>query len=264
MNITRRHFMTGAAAAALASSHSSFAQSQPSPKAAEVIPGTDTVLKFHKDGSVRPFAGNTVICHLPAQCGMRDVMSDLREQLKTSPFRNRLGLTTVDSYHMTIFAGANDQGRKASGWPVYVSQGATIEHCNAAVMERMQTLRLQYELPFRVMIDVPATLSYPRACTLRMKAVNDQEEKNLRSVRDQLAEAYGFRLPGHATYAFHVTMSYQMTPFTDSERKEYQDLLAAYVQKMVAEQPVLELGNPEYCTFADMLRFTPSLLLACH
>ena len=114
---------------------------------------------------------------------MRDRMAEFHDRLSASSFAGRLGLTTVDSYHMTIFPGANDQARQATGWPSYVPLTATMAECNAAVEERMRNARLKCPLPLRVIVDVPGTLSYPRACTLRMKALNTEEEGKLRCFR---------------------------------------------------------------------------------
>jgi hypothetical protein len=101
------------------------------------IPYRDTVLKFNPDGTRRPFAGNTVICHLPVQSVMRDAMVSLHNDLKRASYYPKLGLTSTDSYHMTIFPGANDQDRSVSGWPSYVPMDAPIEICNRMVGERM-------------------------------------------------------------------------------------------------------------------------------
>ncbi len=267
MSLTRRAMLVhSAAAATVALLPKSLIQAAGIPEQVttpETIPNRDTTLKFDAKGSVQPFAGNTVICHLPAQCAMRDVISDFRSKLEAAPFKNRLGLTTTDSYHMTIFPGANDKGRKATGWPSYVPLDASIQACNSAVEARMRALRLQCELPFRVAVDVPATLSYPRACTLRMKAIDTAEETKLRSVRNQLATAYGFRLPDHDAYAFHVTLSYQVAAFSDAEKRQFEAMRREYVEQIVKAEPVLELGNPEFCIFPDMLRFEPKLLLRC-
>lgn len=267
---TRREFLVrSAAAASFALLPTAWAEAQAdsgqvaAPTLSNQSPTRDTTLKFSPKGTVQPFAGNTVICHLPAQCAMRDVMTDFYSKLAASSFQSRLGLTTVDSYHMTIFPGANDKGRQATGWPSYVPQEATIEECNAAVEERMRAARLHCQLPFRVAVDVPTTLGYPRACTLRMKAIDAAEEAKLRSVRDQLAQVYGFRLPNHASYAFHITMSYQVGAFDEVQQQQFEIMRAEYVRRIVAAQPVLELGNPEYCTFPDMFRFDPRLLLTC-
>lgn len=194
---------------------------------------------------------------------MRDVAAKFHQAMAVSAFAGKLGLTSVDSYHMTVFPGANDQNRTQSGWPSYVPIDESIEACNTAVEERMRSARLRCELPFRVQVDEAATLHYPRACTLRMKALNEREEAKLRSVRDQLAVIYGFRLPDHATYQFHVTLSYQTATFSAAEQKDFDTLRAKYVSDIIAAQPVLELGNPEFCTFPDMFRFEPKLLLSC-
>ncbi len=227
------------------------------------IPNRDTLLKFNTDGTRKPFAGNTVICHLPAQCEMRDAMVRLHEELAEAPFRHKLGLTSPDSYHMTVFPGANDQDRTVYGWPSYVPLDATMEGCNQAVRERMEAAQLHCRLPLRMRVDVPATLNYFTACTLRMTPANREENAKLRAVRDQLAGVYGFRTKDHDQYTFHITMSYQTARFTEQEQMEYRRILRAHLRQIVAAAPVLELGQPEYCVFPDMFRFEPKTLLSC-
>jgi hypothetical protein len=227
------------------------------------IPNRDTLLKFNTDGTRKPFAGNTVICHLPVQCEMRDAMVRLHEELAETPFLHKLGLTSTDSYHMTVFPGANDQDRTAYGWPSYVPLDATMEECNRVVEARMEAAQVHCKLPLRVRVDVPATLNYFTACTLRMTPANREENAKLRAVRDQLAGVYGFRTKDHDQYTFHITMSYQTARFTEQEQTEYRRILRAHLRQIVAAAPVLELGEPEYCVFPDMFRFEPKILLAC-
>jgi hypothetical protein len=71
----------------------------------------DTLLKFNPDGSPRPFAGNTVICHLPQQARFRDVVVALGNALRSSSFGTKLAVLPSDSYHVTILGGPNDQDR---------------------------------------------------------------------------------------------------------------------------------------------------------
>jgi hypothetical protein len=227
------------------------------------IPYRDTVLKFNPDGTRRPFAGNTVICHLPAQSAMRDAMIALHDDLKRASYYPKLGLTSTDSYHMTIFPGANDQDRSVSGWPSYVPADASIEICNRMVGERMAKAHLNCELPLRVRVDQPQTLSYETACTLRMTPVDNDENSKLRSIRNQLSEVYGFRSKDHDRYGFHITLSYQLKPFTNQEQEAYRNLLKVHFRRIIDVAPILELGNPEYCTFPDMFRFDPQKLITC-
>ena len=227
------------------------------------IPYRDTILKFNPDGTRRPFAGNTVICHLPVQSAMRDAMVALYDDLTRASYYSKLGVTSTDSYHMTIFPGANDQDRSISGWPSYVPADASIEICNRTVGERMAKAHLNCELPLRVRVDQMQTLNYTTACTLRMTPADDDENSKLRSIRNQLSEVYGFRLKNHDQYGFHITMSYQIKPFTNQEQEDYRNLLKAHIQRIADAAPVLELGNPEYCTFPDMFRFDPQKLITC-
>jgi len=260
--INRRAFLaqTSALAAVSIASPNLFSQIHSSEPQ---IPNRDTTLKFNSDGTRRPFAGNTVICHLPVQCAMRDGMLELRNELERAPFRHKLGLTSTDSYHMTIFPGANDQDRTVSGWPSYVPADAPIDVCNRMVGERMEKVRLKCELPLRVRIDQAATTNFHTACSLRIVPDGPDDNAKLRSVRDYLAEVYGFRLKDHATYQFHITMSYQMAPFLPEERNAYRELLKKHLRQIADAQPILELGNPGYCTFPDMFRFEPRKLLVC-
>jgi hypothetical protein len=230
---------------------------------ASAIPSADALLKFQLNGTRKPFAGNTVICHLPVQCAMRDAMVPLHEELARSPLVHKLGLTSTDSYHMTVFPGANDQGRSVYGWPSYVPLDATIEECNRLVGERMAAAQFHCRLPLRVRVDVAMTLNYFSACTLRMVPVDAEENAKLRSLRDQLADVYGFRTKGHDEYVFHITMSYQMARFTAQEQVAYRRILRTHLERIVRAAPVLELAEPEYCVFPDMFRFEPVKLLVC-
>ena len=229
----------------------------------EKIPNRDTLLKFNNDGSPKAFAGNTVICHLPVQCAMRDAMIGLHDELVASALRPKLGLTSVDSYHMTVFPGSNDLDRTIYGWPKYLSLNATMEECNRVVGERMRAAQLQCKLPLRVRLDLPDTLNYFSACTLRMVPATREDNAKLRSVRDQLAEIFGFRTKDHDQYTFHITMSYQLDKFTSEEQTKYRQILRENMRRIVEAEPVLELGEPEFCTFSDMFRFEPKTLLAC-
>lgn len=236
---------------------------EPGVPQASTVPNRDTVLKFNPDGTPRHFAGNTVICHLLSQCALRDVMVELHDRMRASTFKSKLGLTSTDSYHMTVFPGANDLDRHIYGWPSYVPMDTTIEQCNAMVAERIADTRFHCELPLRMRIDATATTDYQTALSLRLVPVDDAENRKLRTLRDQLGDAFGFRTKDHATYQFHMTMSYQLDGFTPQERNDYHTMISAYVPRMVKAQPVLELACPEYCTFEDMFRFEPKRLLTC-
>ena len=218
-------------------------------------PTLDASLKFHPDGTPRIFAGNTVICHLPQQHRSRDGAIALHDALLQSSFIHKLAILPPDSYHMTVYSGANDQNRPHSSWPGGVPIDASIEQCNRVLMERFNAAHFEGPFPLRVCIDVPQTIHNGRASTLRMTGVDPASERALRHLRDQLAQVYRFRAPDHDTYGFHITIAYTMADFSVAELVEYRALLQHHVELMTAATPILELGLPAYCTFRDMYRF---------
>lgn len=260
---TRRDFLrTASMGALLASPLAAFAQQAASADQGQgTNPTPDASLKFFPDGKVRPFAGNTVICHVPHQSRFRDEAAALHDALQRSSFAGKLGILPPESYHMTIYSGANDQARARSSWPGGVPLEASIEECSRVLKTRMQAVQLAGPFPLRVRIDAPATLAYGRASTLRMMGADPASERVLRTVRDRLAEAYQYRSKDHDAYAFHITIAYTMADLTADEMKQYRALLRQAVDRLVAETPVLELGLPEYCTFPNMYRFDTEVIL---
>jgi len=224
-------------------------------------PTRDALFKFTPEGAVKPFAGNTVICHIPQQCRFRDGTVALHDALTRSSFAHKLGILPPESYHMTIYPGANDQDRPLSSWPGGVPLDATIEQCSSMVKTRMEAARFSGPFPLRVRVDVPKTLGYGRASTLRMTGADEASERALRRLRNQIADVYQYRAPDHETYGFHITIAYTMANFSKPEMTEYRAILQQAVERIVAATAVLELGLPEYCTFKDMYRFDTELML---
>lgn len=222
----------------------------------------DAFLKFNLDGSRRPFAGNTIICHLPQQSRFRDLTANLGEALRTSSFSQKLGLLPSSSYHMSIFTGANDQNRAAYGWPADVPIDVPIAECNLIISERLASFRMHTDFPLRVQVDREKTLGPQRVSSLRMKPTDDKESAKLRDLRNRLAsEVFRFRTKDHDTYVLHVSLAYQMSPLSRDEERQNRAILERYVPLIIAAAPVLELGIPEFCTFEDMFRFEIRSLL---
>ena len=222
----------------------------------------DTSLKFTPEGVRRPFAGNTLICHLPQQSKVRDKIAALGDALHSSSFAHKLGLLPSDSYHMTVFPGANDQNRAEYGWPADIPIDAPMSECDRVVGERIAQFRMQERLPIRVKVDLEKTLGPQRVSSLRISPADDRENAKLRNLRDRMAEeVFRFRTPDHATYGFHVSLAYQMKLLSREEAGEHQAILKHHVPEIIAAAPVIELGIPEFCTFDDMFRFEICALL---
>lgn len=220
-----------------------------------VIP-QDTLLKFYLDGRLRPFAGNTIICHLPQQSRTRNAISELGDALRSASFTSKLGVLPADSYHVTILGGVNDQDRKRYGWPSDIPLDAPIEKANAVIAQRLSNYRIHRDLPLRFVIDSERTRAPQRASGLHLVPADEHEAEKIRLLRDSLAaDVFKYRADNHANVGFHISLAYQLQPFTVAERREYQTMIEMHSAKIVATADVIELGIPEFCTFADMSRF---------
>ena len=268
VNWSRRTFVRAASALSLSSCLPWISLAQASEPG---VTGTDPVfeaaphdaaLKFNRDGTLREFAGNTVICSLLPQCDFRDETAALGDALRASSFAQKLGILPSESYHMTIFPGANDQNRKVYGWPKDVPLDAQIANCSRTIEARARRFRMEAVLPFRVQVDVTKTLGPQRVSSLRMVPQNASEDAKLRKLRDQLADSvFLFRTPDHDSYQFHISLAYQLSPLTAAEARAHHAILQRHVPRIVKSTPVLELGDPQFCTFENMYRFEPRALL---
>jgi hypothetical protein len=261
---TRRRFLTGSALALgtfIAPSFQGIPATAQNTTPDEMLKNAphDTALKFHADGTPRPFAGNTVICHLPQQSKLRDAITRIHDDFVKHSFAHKLGILPPDSYHMTIYPGAEDQERNS--WPADVPRNASMQECTRIVLERMKKFRLQCELPLRMRIDSEKTIGSPTAGALQLVGADEAEERKLRTLRDRLVEAFRFRDVDHDKYEFHIMLAYQLDQFTDKERSEYRSILQRRLPLIMAAYPILEWGIPEFCTFTDMSRFDIQLLL---
>ncbi len=266
---TRRDFVLSSAAFSvaailphgLAAQQNSLQLSRGDDPQLAIIP-RDTHLKFGPDGSRRPFAGNTIICHLPQQSQVRDIVTALGDALRSSSFAAKLAILPSDSYHATILGGVNDVDRNQSEWPKDVPIEASITECNHVIGERFAKFTIQEELPIRFRLDKETTLAPQLASGLQLAPADPSEKLKLSRLRDRLAdEVFRYRSKNHSTFGFHVSLAYQMSGFTFQERREYQNMLQHHLPIIVAAAPVIELGVPEFCTFEDMYRFEIRTLL---
>jgi hypothetical protein len=222
----------------------------------------DVGRKFFANGRVRPFAGNTIICHIPQQgegFTAFDSLVDIYRDLPTRSFSRKVAVLPTSSYHMTIFSGADDQSREGAGWPSDIPRSTSIEECNAIFAQRLEAFRTECQTPIRMTLDEAAT--QPELITLRLKPINDAENLKLRRFRDRLADFLKIRTPSHDSYRFHITIGYQLDWLTAAELAEFVEAVREWKSNIMKRAGEFTLGTPEYCEFKDMYSFERKLML---
>lgn len=225
----------------------------------------DVGRKFDADGRVKPFAGNTIICHVPQQgSGSEtfDALLDIYRQLPVHAFAAKVTALPPSSHHMTIFGGANDQDRKPGLWPADLPLDLPMADCDRLLGERLKAFRLDCDLPLRMRVNLAEPAASERPLTIRLLPVDDAEQAKLTRLRERLSQTLAIRAPGHDAYRFHITLGYLCRWLTPAEDADYRRALKGWREGLAKRCPVIELGAPEYCTLADMFAFKRQFYLS--
>ena len=209
--------------------------------------------KFHPDGSVRRFAGNTFVSATgpghPAHSALREVA----DRLAASEAGDRLALLPPSSYHMTVFEGINDQVRAVDRWPVELPLDATLDEANAFFADRLAGFEAGDVGPFR--LGATGLHVGDVGIYIALEPRDDVENGRLRGLRDRLRDRLGFSKPGHETYRFHISLAYWIrhprpSPTWDMQRAGLDELTRRLL-------PEIEVPAPDFCHFDDMFAFPP-------
>ncbi|MDF4005086.1 DUF1868 domain-containing protein [Luteibacter sp. PPL201] len=219
--------------------------------------------KFFADGRVKPFGGNTIICHLPQQdagYASFDALLDVYRDFPHHPFMAKMAPLPPSSYHMTVLGCADDEHRKPGLWPHGVPMDAPMAECDALLMQRLTSFSLDCELPLRMRVDDQRP-GPGEGLRIEMAPVDAAEERKLRRLRDQLADLTGIRAPDHDRFTFHISLAYLVGELHAEEREALERARRAWHTELARKVPVWHLGAPEFCTFDDMFAFRRRMYL---
>lgn len=241
------------------------AMSLPGMARAAIAPGRgDGGRKFAPDGRVLPFAGSTVVCHLPQQgadSAAFNLLLDFYRTARWTGFGPKVTLLPPSSYHMTVIGCATDAGREPGKWPAGVPLNAPIEECSRIVGERLRKAQLPSIAPIRMQVD-QGDIGYD-GNTLRipLEPIDQAEFERLEGLRRAIARAIEITEPLPGIYQFHVTLGYLIQPFDSVELKEALAFLSDFKRRVAEAAPTMSFGVPEYCTFGDMFAFRRQLFI---
>jgi len=209
--------------------------------------------KFDAHGNVLRFPGNTLICHVPLFTPLSNALTAVRDQIKAGPYADALATLPPESYHMTVFEGANEYFRTRERWPAALPLNATLAECTRHMAGKLRAFDLACELPLRMKLAEPEQQLMIGA--LSLVPANAQETHKLRGLRDRLADHLGMRAPWHDDYTFHITHSYLIKSLSLDTVKQALAFHSRLYAELVATTGIITLGAPEFCTFIDMQAF---------
>lgn len=254
--------LLGGAAALTVAPLANAAVGAPTKASAKLSAASD---KFFADGRVRPFAGNTIICHLPQQgedARCFDALLDIYRAAPGWDFAACVAMLPQSSYHMTVFGGANDRPRNRATWPLDLPLDLPMPECNRLLGDRLRAFRMGIDMPIRMKADPDRISGDAKTLAIRLVPLDADEAAKLKLLRARLSELLRIVPASLDSYEFHITLAYLIRSLTAAQGVALRRLKHEWHRAILAEAPVIALGPPEYCTFADMFAFARQFYLS--
>jgi len=218
--------------------------------------------KFFPDGQVRPFPGNSIICHLTGAAALTGVLDRLHERLRLSNAARCYTLLPPSSWHMTVFDCVCDQRREtapASRWPVNLARDIPLAEINERFEALLRAERFGPKLTFAMRIKEPRPLG--GGICIDLEPAGAEEDRAIRALRTRIAGTLGFELPNPDTYTFHISLAYIIEFPSDTEKSELISILSKETETIRSSVGHFIAGPPEFCHFNDMFAFSRRLYL---
>lgn len=154
--------------------------------------------KFYPDGRPRPYAGNTIICHLPqqgVQSSFFNAMLDMYRDSLAQDFCAKLALLPPSSYHMTVLDGLNDGRRAQPSWPRALARTTPMPSCDEWVRNRLETFDYGLALPIRMRPSRPDPSCDGQVPHIRLEPADPAQGRVLAGLRHALATHMGMKDP---------------------------------------------------------------------
>ena len=209
--------------------------------------------KFETDGGARRYPGNTVIADVRPGCSAYDVMMHLRQMALDAGFADGMILLPEDSYHMTVLRGLNDQVRTDAFWPAALDRAASMD----AVDDYVSAAVASVSMPGPIRMKFRGVRVNAEDFRVLLSPADEEQQKILRTFRDEAADAIGLRLPGHDAYTYHITLAYtRLVP--EGEAAERLQALVKDMEAYIGNQAAFETTPPYMAYYDDMLAFSAS------
>ena len=195
--------------------------------------------KFSARGEPLPFAGNTILCPLPAGHPYSQFQQTLRAW-------KSLAVLPEASLHMTVFDGVLDHLRTPPLWPSDLPANAPLDACHNHFDQALANLPFPslLHLDFQAFHLTPATIAI---------ALTPPSDSPLRNLRNLLSTTLKIRRPNHDAYQFHITLASVLT----QPPPPLANLLAAWTAQLRQTTPQLSLHAAYFCTFPNLTNFYP-------
>ena len=206
--------------------------------------------KFHQDGSVRAFPGNTVISFIDHHAPIFELFCAVRQMLRESAAGKCFTFLPDDSIHMTVFEGVCDQWREEAVWTRLLATDAPLETVDRLFEEHFAKAKKLGPVRMRA-VGVKTGGGYGIA----LEPCTGEDVARLKAYRDSLSNLFGMRFPNHDDYRFHISICYGVFP-PDQAQEEALDRFEKEANAFIAAQGIeFDVVEPSMTYFRNMFAF---------
>ena len=215
---------------------------------------TDAVgRKFHSDGSVRQFPGNTIICFLDPERHATVYQRCLTVQstLLALPFAHKFAPLPPSSFHMTVVDLLVDERRSEAKWSSHLPLTATLAETDHYLLENVPTVAPPKSIQMRYSGKLGNV-------SIILKPDNAVTKQALYGYRRTIAEKTGVQSARDESYQFHISLAYQLIELTEDEEVNWAAFNEGMGAMLADSAEIYTPAAPELVFFDDMFRFVPA------
>jgi hypothetical protein len=210
--------------------------------------------KFHEDGSVRHFPGNTIICPVDTDSAVFALLVRLAGQFRKLSCSRSFTLLPPSSYHMTVIQGVCDEDRKSQLWTRFLPLDAPLEETDRFFREKWETLQIPdgFNMKFHYLHTDGVAL------TVNLQPLTEADARKLKVFRDEVSDKLGLRFPDHDDYRFHLSIGYRIVELTEEGEVELLRFKEQTERELEEHFGIYTTVPPQLVFFKDMFKFADS------
>jgi len=206
--------------------------------------------KFHADGDVRTYPGNTVICFANPDDAPYQEAVRIQHRVKDLAIFPKVVLMPPSSLHMTVMGLLLDAVRTPDYWTRHLPLTTPLAETDCYFIKQLATIPLPDN--FRMRFGGFGNHNY---LSFDLVPADEETHQAIWRLREAIAQASGVREPDFADYGFHMTLGYNLQTFTEAEQAEFDRFKVNINAELQDTFGIFNTGKPHLTFFDDMFRF---------
>jgi hypothetical protein len=204
--------------------------------------------KFDDKGNPLLFPGCTIICNIPLNTNLSNLISTFQKKLENFNPKKTYFYLPPSSFHMTLFDCCNLITKNTNNWPSNIDPNMDYKDVAVELNKRIKS----YIFPEKLNLKLNMFFG---GYSIVLEPYSEEDEKILRNCRDELSSLLKIKFENHQRYTFHITLAYILRELNKNEIKSLIEFNKQLSFDFSKKFPKITLTKPEMCTFEDMLEF---------